>query len=237
MAVKVRERPKGSGEWWVFIDHQGKRKAKKIGKDKRFAQEVAKKIEARLTLGDVGITDEKQKSPLFKDYAELWLNGYIKGMRRNSTFVRYKDILTRYVYPALGNKPVDAIKRREIRDLLLKLHTKGLARATICLVRDVISGPLSFAHAEELIPVNPIMGITKRLQLRREKKTVVEPSTGEEVSRFLKTCVVRTPEYYPFSCAPSVPGCARENSWGSGGVTWIGMANSSWCKGHINLGA
>ncbi len=198
MAVKVRERPKGSGEWWVFIDHQGKRKAKKIGRDKRFAQEVAKKIEARLTLGDVGITDERQKSPLFKDYAELWLNGYIKGMRRNSTFVRYKDILTRYVYPALGNKPVDEIKRGEIRDLLLKLNTKGLARATICLVRDVISGPLSFAHDEELIPVNPIVGITKRLQLRREKKTVIEPLTGEEVSLFLETCVVRTTEYYPF---------------------------------------
>jgi integrase len=198
MAVKVRERPKGSGEWWVFIDHQGKRKAKKIGRDKKFAQEVAKKIEAKLTLGDVGITDERQKSPLFKDYAELWLNGYIKGMRRQSTFVRYQDILTRYVYPALGNKPVDEIRRGEIRDLLLKLNNRGLARATICLVRDVISGPLSFAHDEELIPVNPIAGITKRLQLRREKKTVVEPLTGEEVSLFLETCVVRTPEHYPF---------------------------------------
>jgi integrase len=31
MGVKVRERPHGSGIRWVYIDHQGKRKAKKVG--------------------------------------------------------------------------------------------------------------------------------------------------------------------------------------------------------------
>ena len=33
MGVKVREKPKNSGNWWIFIDHQGRRKAKKIGRD------------------------------------------------------------------------------------------------------------------------------------------------------------------------------------------------------------
>jgi len=28
MGVKVREKPKGSGVWWIFIEHQGRRKAK-----------------------------------------------------------------------------------------------------------------------------------------------------------------------------------------------------------------
>ena len=48
MAVKVRERPKGSGVYWIYIDHKNYRKAKKIGKDKRLALEVAKKIQAKL---------------------------------------------------------------------------------------------------------------------------------------------------------------------------------------------
>lgn len=198
MGVKVRERPSGSGIWWIFIDHQGTRKAKKVGKDKKLATEAAKKIEAKLALGDMGIMEEQLKSPIFREYAETWLHGYVKGMRRHSTFMRYQDILTRYIYPALGNKPVDEIRRGEIRDLLLKLNTRGLARATICLVRDVISGPLSFAHDEELIPVNPIVGITKRLQLRREKKKVIEPLTGEKVGLFLETCAIKTPDHYPF---------------------------------------
>jgi integrase len=54
MGVKVRERPKGSGIYWVFIDHQGKRKSKKIGKDKRLAKEAAKKNRGQAHLGTAG---------------------------------------------------------------------------------------------------------------------------------------------------------------------------------------
>jgi integrase len=93
MGVKVREKPAGSGVWWIFIDHLGKRKAKKVGKDRKLAEEVARKISAKLTLGDVGITEKKEQVPAFKEYAELWLHGYIKPLRRETTFERYRDVL------------------------------------------------------------------------------------------------------------------------------------------------
>ena len=67
MGVKVREKPKGSGTWWVFIYHQGKRKAKKIGKDEDLAREVAKRIEAKLVLGDLGFVNERPFCPIFKE--------------------------------------------------------------------------------------------------------------------------------------------------------------------------
>jgi integrase len=198
MGVKVRERPEGSGVWWIFIDHQGKRKAKKVGRDKKFAEEAAKKTQAKLTLGDVGITEEKPKFPLFKDYADLWLHSYVKGLRRQSTFERYGHCLGRYIYPVLGNKPIDEIRRGEIRDLLLSLHNKGLSRSTVCLIRDVVSGPLSYAVDEELIQANPAIGITKRLQLRRDRHFEIEPMNRGEVDLFLETCSTHYPEQYPF---------------------------------------
>ncbi len=198
MGVKVREKEKGSGVWWIFIDHQGTRKAKKIGKDKKLALEAAKKIEAKLALGDLGVLDDKPKLPLFREYAELWLHGYIKGLRRQSTFERYQDLLRRYIFPVLGNRPIDEIKRGEIRDLLLRLNMKGLSLSTICLIRDVISGPLSFALDEEMISVNPASGITKKLQLRRDRKIDVDPLTKEEVNLFLDACLKHNPEHYPF---------------------------------------
>jgi integrase len=64
--------------------------------------------------------------------------------------------------------------------------------------RSVIGGPLSFALDEELIPSNPASGITKKLQLRRDRKIEIEPLTGEEVALFLDTCSPHRPEYYPF---------------------------------------
>jgi len=67
MAVIVREKKKGSGEWWVFINHQGKRKSKKIG-DKRTANSIAKEIRARLARGDMGMV--KDKAPTLSRYGK-----------------------------------------------------------------------------------------------------------------------------------------------------------------------
>ena len=71
MGVKVKEKVPGSGIWWVFIDHHGKRASKKIGRDKKLAYDPGKKIEAKLLLGDFGL-GQKEKAPTFKQYADQW---------------------------------------------------------------------------------------------------------------------------------------------------------------------
>jgi integrase len=198
MGVRVKEKPKGSGTWWVFINHQGKRTSRKIGTDEDVALDVAKKIEARLVLEEFDIEKGKSKTSTFKEYADTWLNGYIKELRRPSTHERYSDILTRYVYPTLASRPLDQIKRGDIRALLLGLHKKGLSRATLALVRDVLNGPMSYAVDEEIIASNPVSGVIKRLNLKRDKRTAIEPLTREEVKLFLDTCEAHHPEFYPF---------------------------------------
>ena len=197
MAVNVREKPKGSGVYWIFINHQGKRKSKKIG-DKKLAVDVAKKIEAKLTLGDLDLQINKKETTSFRDFSTLWLEGYIKPLRRQSTYERYRDMLTRHVYPYLGDIPIDEIKRKEIRNLILMKNKTGLSRSMLCLIRDVISGPMGYAVDEEIIEANPVSGILKRLNLERSKKITIEPMTQEEVELFLKTCQTYWPEQLTF---------------------------------------
>ncbi len=198
MGVSVREKVAGSGEWWIFINHCGKRKSKKVGRDRKIAIEVAKKIEAKLILGDMQIDDKNKKSaPLFMAYASLWLNDYIKAIRRQSTFERYSEILKRHVYPTLGNRAIDEISRGEIRNLLLKMLNSGLSKSTITLIHACISGPLSYALDEEIIQANPATGLTKRLNLKRDKESVV-PMTWDETSLFLETCQKHFRDYFPF---------------------------------------
>ena len=50
MAAKLREK---DGFYWVVVHHQGRRKWKKIGKDKREAQKVVHKVNAQLARRDV----------------------------------------------------------------------------------------------------------------------------------------------------------------------------------------
>ena len=198
MGVKVREKVKGSGEYWVFISHRGRRKSKKVG-GKKLALSVAEKIKARLTLNDFNIDDQEDECPTFKEYATTWLHTYIKSTRRESTYNRYLGILENQVFPIIGTKRVNEISRSDIRDLLLKQHQKGYSRSTIGLVRDVISGPMGYAADEELIPVNPVTGVLKRLKLERENRNEnVQAMTPEEVRTFLKSCQSLRPEHYPF---------------------------------------
>ena len=61
MGVKVRQKKIGRGQpWWVFISHNGKRTSRKIG-DRRAAVAVARKIEAKLALGEFSINEKKEK--------------------------------------------------------------------------------------------------------------------------------------------------------------------------------
>jgi hypothetical protein len=53
---------------------------------------VAGKVEAQLALGHFNLAAEKPEIPKFKDQVEIWLNGYLNGRRRHSTFIRYRDI-------------------------------------------------------------------------------------------------------------------------------------------------
>ena len=46
MGVKVRDDPPGSGVWFIFVNHKGKRCAKKVGSDKRVANQIARKSSA-----------------------------------------------------------------------------------------------------------------------------------------------------------------------------------------------
>ncbi len=158
MGVNVRERPKGSGVFWVFINHQGKRKAKRIGSEDA-AKEVAKKIEAKLTLQEFKIEEKTQDVPLFKDYAETWSEGYIKPLRRQSTHERYTDVLKRYVNPEIGHLKIDQIKRRDLRNLLLKIH---ILKSRACHSLDSKYYPLHvlehFQHIRILdpLPLQPL---------------------------------------------------------------------------------
>ena len=203
MGVSVREKVPNSGVWWVFISHHGKRKSKKVGTDFRMAKEVAKKIEAKLVLGDMNIEPVPQnKIPLFRTYACLWLDDYIKAVRRPSTYERYSQALERHIYPVLGNRLVTEITRGEVRNHLLRLYNGGLSKSMIRIIHACISGPMAYALDEDIITANPITGLTKRLQLKADKEPV-EPMTREETKHFLESCLEMFPEsefptYHPF---------------------------------------
>ena len=133
MAVKVRERPAGSGKWWIFTDWKGKRSARFIPQGKRAAQEVARRIAEKLDViqtnqrNDVSFSFRElvlgqpdlptpvpslPTGPLFGPYAERWLEGCEARGLKHTTHRAYKVILENHLNPAFKDKHLSQIDRK-----------------------------------------------------------------------------------------------------------------------------
>ena len=202
MGVKVREKPPGSGVYWIFINHQGKRKSKKVG-DEKTAWKAAKKIEAKLTLEDLSLLEKERSIPSFNVYCQLWLDDYVKQTKRATTYQRYKGFFKNYLEKPIGDLSLDQIKRSNIRNIMLSLHKKGLSKSSLSTARNVISGTFEYAIDDELVTYNPTAGILRKLGLdSRKDRETVQTMIPDEVSLFLATCQKYERKWYPlYLCA------------------------------------
>lgn len=203
MGVKVREKPPGSGVFWVFISHSGKRKSKKIG-DKKLAQEVAEKIKARLVLGELDIEKpEKPTAPTFKGYvygradSPGWFKTFAELSLKNSTKISYDQIIKNHLIPTLGNNRIDEIDSRMISSMIYRLFTSGLRSQTIKNIKNCLSAILRQAKQENYIDSNPVTGIAIPIPEDEKPSRESMPFTWDEKDYFEKTVKDHFPRYYP----------------------------------------
>ncbi len=193
MGVKVREKPKGSGVYWVFINHQGRRKSKRIGTDEGIALDVAEKIKAKLVLGELDVEKIKPSAPKFKQVAQMWLKQPHDW--KESTREGYQLNFNKHVFPAFKSVPVDKITRKSLKNFFNKLYASGLNVNTIRLVRAPFSGVLSYAVELEQINSNPMRDVELKY---KKKKFEIEPLNEIESQKVLDEAkIFQAGKYYP----------------------------------------
>ncbi|RLB81390.1 MAG: hypothetical protein DRH17_09320 [Deltaproteobacteria bacterium] len=209
MAVTVREKIRGSGIWWVFISHNGIRKSKKIGPDKRLAQEVAKKIEARLVLGDFGLKPD-EKVPTFKEYVNGWkgsdgkqnagwLDRYARLALKASTCRSYENLLKADILPVFGNKRIDEISSRMIGEFVVDKFRAGLRSATVKNLKHCLSSVLQYAHRPDgFISSNPARTVQVPRPEDERPAREPDPFSWEDRQILEDTFKKHYPAYYPF---------------------------------------
>src|SRR5438477_6553586 len=108
MGVKVKH---WKGAYWLFINHNGKRKARRVGPGpagQRAANAAAIRIQARLAEGDTGpLEDSSSAVPptTFRSYADGWVETHAKQACKFSTTRVYRVNLDRHILPVLGDRP------------------------------------------------------------------------------------------------------------------------------------
>jgi len=210
MAVKIRERPKGSGDWWVYIDHHGKRKAKKIGKDKRLAREVANKIEAKLVLGEMDLGENQEDSvPTLKGYVHGWTDGKgdvflgwydkVAGLKlKYSTRQGYRRIIEKHLLPKFGGKKLDEITSRMIGDYIYLGMKEGWRASTARNIKNCLSSILQHAYNPDgYIPLNPARGIPISKPEDEVPAREPDPLSWEERDILEAAFWKHSPRFYP----------------------------------------
>jgi integrase len=130
MGVKIREKPKGSGAWWLFINHGRTRRAKRVGtgkEGKKAAELAAVQISARLASGDVGVLSPPPalhaRQVTFAEYAERWIAESVLPHRKERTVSYYRQIIDKHLAPTFGGMVLGDIKPSDVRALIAeKLH-------------------------------------------------------------------------------------------------------------------
>ncbi len=168
MGVKVRQK---DGAWWVFINHQGRRKAKKVG-DRKAAHVVAEKLQAKLALGDLSALENGPPSPTLQEYAECWLASQIH--LKLITLKNYRRSLVNHVFPVLGHTTLPAITRQAIQQLVAeKLPVKK--PNTVRAFLNPLVACLNQAIEDGLLTMNPAARMMHRLGRRKPTLDDQEP--------------------------------------------------------------
>jgi len=189
---------KQRGKWFVFVNHNGRRKAMCVGSSKASAEQVKRILEAKLALGDIGMFEETESQiPTFDLYADRWLKEYAGLECKSSTIDGYKGVLRNYLRPRFGTKQLDAIRRDDLELMIAEMIEKKFARSTIKNAIAVVSGRFNEAIEAGIVESNPAarLGRMTKGALQGDKRGVA--LLLQEIQCFLDAVKDVCPDYYP----------------------------------------
>lgn len=105
-----------------------------------------------------------------------WLDGKKRHVS-SSTFDGYRKIVELRLVPALGERMVVELKRKDVRDWLSTLE---ISNKTLSNIQSCLRSALNDAAEEELIDVNPLAGWTYARKEALAKDDDVDPFSPEE---------------------------------------------------------
>lgn len=178
--------------------HNSKRTSRKVG-DKVAAQTVASKIQAKLQLGEFEFEEtETMRMPAFMEFSESFMNGYSKHNHKESTRENYRIALDNHFLPVFGNRTLDQIKKKDIKDFLFIKQDEGLSSGRVTNLKAYLSSIFSQAEDDEIISKNPVAKTGKFIKKPEETEEKIVPFTWEEKNKLEDTMKEYYPRWYPF---------------------------------------
>lgn len=131
-----------------------RQRERSFGDDLREAQDFVLKVEHDKRART--FVDPRAGQALFRTEAETWLNQHLGA---ETSIATYRSVLRAHIDPAIGGRPIAAIRREDIKALIASMHRKGLSASRIGCAHLVISAVLAEAVRDKKLAESPCAGI------------------------------------------------------------------------------
>jgi integrase len=191
MGVKIRERAKGSGVWWVFVNHKGNRVAKLAGSYET-AVSAKEFLEKQIAFGQYAPAKreprpQRELKPTIREYWQTFKETYLKTAVCESTASSYETNFKVHILPKLGELRLDEVKAEHMEQFVAYLMVeRKLAKATIAIVLREFGRMFTRAIKHKLISDNPASSLGELYSQAPTRHEKIEPLTNEEVPIFLE---------------------------------------------------
>jgi integrase len=238
MGAIAREKIKGSGEYYVFINFQGKRRAKFIGNVDK-AEKAAKYINAKIELGIYDMKPAGQPKPSeilsVKEYALITIEERYPEKTHIATNSRYKSVVKKDFRGKFGDTPIDEVEPIQIWKLLQGLSFENRTPRSMALTRTVLSLCFSMAVMEKIIPENPMNDLPKKKKSSNssidiDKPYEINPFTEDQMIKFIDTAM----EYSPTMYGPMFL-CGFRTGMRLGEILSMQWSHIDWDRGVISV--
>lgn len=110
---------------------------------------------------------DQEAGPTFRAEAEEWLRKARSGAvrtrsgkpYRERTLIGYEQVLELHVYPAIGDTPIDELRRGRLNELVQDLNGRGLSAQTVRNALIPVRAVYRNLFGTERIEINPTRGI------------------------------------------------------------------------------
>jgi len=197
MGVRVRQR---DGAWWVFVNHKGKRKAKRVGIGEaanKAAKEAARQIQARLALGQYSFEEPKQSVRTVDQYLRGWLREHAAVNCKPSMYAEYQWCIDHILIPAFGGLQLHELTAEHVRRVIAQHVQAGKSKATIRNYLAPLRAAFSQAADDGLVSKNPAGKLGKLLKHAKNPTREMNPLTRSETATLLDAARSKTPLIYP----------------------------------------
>jgi integrase len=201
--LRKRKDGRWEGRFNAGVDENGKKKVKYVlAKTRsecavRLKNTIEEYEKEQEIIGRCDFLDDP--NPTLKQWSEVWLNSYCKGIIRDATYENYRFFFEKYIDPQMGEMRLRSISTVNCQQLLMNLYTSGriittkrgkagtgLSLKTVTNVKIALQACLQKATNEGLIDKNPVKGVVLPKEPKREMQTLKADELGAFLAETIK---------------------------------------------------